>query len=120
MKKVMFLLKAFVVCALFSFQLANISTNKMLIGKWQSESDSGEIIVFTKTKKTDFYGGEKILQSTYTLKNKVITVKDKETEKDMQYRIISLSKNNLVLNYLENGKDLKFVRVKETVKNVQK
>jgi hypothetical protein len=116
MKKLMFLLKAFVVCTLFSFQLANTSTNKMLIGKWQSESDSGEVIVFTKTKKTDFYGGEKMFQSTYTLKNKVITVKDKETEKDMQYRIILLTKTNLVLNYLENGKDLKFVRVVEAAK----
>lgn len=108
----MFLLKTFILCTLFSFQLANTSTNKMLIGKWQSETDNGEIIVFTKTKKIDFYGGEKMFQSTYTLKNKVIIVKDKETEKDMKYRIVSLTNTNLVLTYLENGKDLKFVRIK--------
>lgn len=92
-----------------------INIRPQLIGKWQSDDDSKNIIEFTLTEKIDTYDNQKSSHSLYELNpspdDAEWVISTKEDDIDMSYRIIAVSDTKLELEYLGRGNILIFNKI---------
>lgn len=86
------------------------NNNNLIIGKWESLDDSNSAIEFNESKKIDYYQGQKMSEDSYAINEDIIIV-DSDGEK-MQYQIIEVSNDKLILSYLARGNTLSYKKIK--------
>ncbi|MDD4409765.1 MAG: hypothetical protein PHW52_03900 [Candidatus Pacebacteria bacterium] len=81
-----------------------------VLGKWESLDDPASSIEFNGGKMIDYYQGEKMSEGAFTIKDDIInTTIDGEV---MQYEIVSIDNDKLVLSYLARGNTLNYKKIK--------
>jgi hypothetical protein len=78
-------------------------------GRWISIDDRKSVIEFLDNKKIDYYDGEIMYEEIFEIDNDDYLTTQSDDE-NIKYKIIELTKNNLVLSYLPRGNTLKFER----------
>lgn len=76
-------------------------------GKWESTDDQKSVIEFRGSNKIDYYDDEIMSQEVYEIIDTNLKVGE-----DMEYTIIELTEDTLVLTYLARGNTLTYKKIK--------
>ena len=86
-----------------------ITNSPTVNGKWKSLDDENSVIEFSSSKIIDYYQGENVSESSYTISGDTIIIGTEEDE--MHYKILEITDSSLVLTYLSRGNTLRYQKI---------
>ena len=86
-------------------------TNK-LQGKWVSVDDEDSIIEFKQDKKIDYYAKQLMSENIFEILNNNNLIVG-ENENKLEYEIVKITSDSLILTYLARGNTLEYKKINE-------
>ena len=81
-------------------------------GKWQAIDDQDSVIEFKQDKKIDFYADQLMSENIFEILNNNNLIVG-ENENKLEYEIVKITSDSLILTYLARGNTLEYKKINE-------